>query len=316
MKTVTKEFNVIQDTVNIYTTKDASDEEALFIKGIANSGQEDRDGDVVTKEALESIAQQATNRNLHFEHGRRIKDIIGTITEASIVEAGVEIVARIRNRCSNFVQELLDDGIKLGFSIAGLVEYEENNFTNIISWDLTEVSLVAIPCDPNTMGTVTSKSFISALMSFKQASMEVEKMADEITIDDVTKLINEAVNEIREEFDGKLEEINTKISELEAAIAELQPAEPAGEEGGNEGEGEESLSLDEQLETMKKELHETIVKTVDDNLLEFVTKAFNKKEDSRQPSFKFVDTAKKDEDGEEKVLSSAEMADLIIKGQI
>lgn len=316
MKTVTKEFNVIQDTVNIYTTKDASDEEALFIKGIANSGQEDRDGDVVTKEALESIAQQATNRNLHFEHGRRIKDIIGTITEASIVEAGVEIVARIRNRCSNFVQELLDDGIKLGFSIAGLVEYEENNFTNIISWDLTEISLVAIPCDPNTMGTITSKSFTSALMSFKQASMEVEKMADEITIDDVTKLINEAVNEIREEFDGKLEEINTKISELEAAIDELQTAGPAGEEGGNEGEGEESLSLDEQLETMKKELQETIVKTVDDNLLEFVTKAFNKKEDSRQPSFKFVDTAKKDEDGEEKVLSSAEMADLIIKGQI
>ena len=311
MITKNKNFNIIQETVKVYTEKDEEGNDELYIKGIANSGLEDREGDVVTSEALSSIVEQATNCNLHFEHGRRIKDIVGTITEAMLVDEGVEIVARIRNRCKDFIGELLSDGIKLGFSIAGLVEYEENNFSNIVSWDLTEVSLVAIPCDPHTMGTVTSKSF-------KQAIMEVQKMAEEqISIEDVTKLINEAITEVKEDYDARFEAIDTRIAELEKAVEALQETEPAPQEGEGEGDEGAGKELELKLESLKKELEDFTVKTVDDNILEFVSKAFNRKEDMRQPTFKFVDQTKDVDDEEEKgVPTSAEMADLIIKGQI
>lgn len=328
----TKEFKIINpDSITVTKAVDTTDDEALYIKGIANSGLEDRAGDIVTQEALESIVEQAPHRNLHMEHSREIEDIIGTITEARMVPEGVEITARIRNRFKSMMQEFFDDGIKLALSIAGLVEYMENSTKSIVSWDLTEISLVAIPCDANTMETVVPKSLVEYM-----ENLEVKEMAEEtITVEQVTDMINDAVNAIKEEYEPSFEEINQKIVELETSIQAIEeklatPEEDEEEEVVEEEleesleESSEELSLPEEDDnsdelkaiTQKLEtLDKTIQETVENNLLEFFSKAVNNNTGARQPTFQYKEQAPEDE-AEEEILTSKQLAEKIIKGEI
>ena len=334
MKTTQKKFNIIDETTVLTKGLDDNDD-ALYIKGIANSGLEDRAGDIVTSKALESICEQAPSCNLHLEHARGVEDVIGTITEAEIVEQGVEITARIRNKFKAFVQELFDDGVKLGLSIAGLVEYEENNFKNIISWDLTEISLVAIPCDKNTLGTVVSKSFNEFIIN----NTEVKTMTDGVTIEDVTNLINEAINEIKEGYDEKFDEIEARFTELETIINELKDGDDGGSDGGDDegdkgvGEGDEGGNtggnggedggadgksmqdmMQKMMQEMQNNLQESINKGIEDNMLEFFSKAFNSQKDMN-PSFRFHEKNTTQEQ-EDKILTSKELSEKIIRGEI
>ena len=337
----TKEFKIINpDSITVTKAVDTTDDEALYIKGIANSGLEDRAGDIVTQEALESIVEQAPHRNLHMEHSREIEDIIGTITEARMVPEGVEITARIRNRFKSMMQEFFDDGIKLALSIAGLVEYMENSTKSIVSWDLTEISLVAIPCDANTMETVVPKSLVEYM-----ENLEVKEMAEEtITVEQVTDMINDAVNAIKEEYEPSFEEINQKIVELETSIQAIEeklatpeaaedeeeevveeeleesleeseelslPEEEVVEESLPEDDSDELKAITQKLETLDK----TIQETVENNLLEFFSKAVNNNTGARQPTFQYKEQAPQD-DEEEEILTSKQLAEKIIKGEI
>ena len=330
MNMVKKEFQIVNPDMVQAVYKSVGDEDdELYIKGIANSGLEDRVGDIVTEDALKSICEQATHCNLHLEHGRQIEDVIGTITEATLVEEGVQLVARIRNKFKQFMQELFDDGIKLGLSIAGLVEYEENNMSNIKAWDLTEVSLVAIPCDRNTMGTVTSKSITEQI----QKLLEADKMAEEITQETIVNLINEAIAEVQEDVDAKFEEVKTSITELEAKINELaaqeeetEEEEVVVEEGLEEGGEDKTLpeteteteakSFEEMLHTMQEDLKQEFNKSIEDNMLEFFSKAINLNPEARDPQFKSESHAPTEEATGEHIPTSKEVAEMIMKGEL
>jgi hypothetical protein len=330
MNMVKKEFQIVNPDMVQAVYKSVGDGDELYIKGIANSGLEDRVGDIVTEDALKSICEQATHCNLHLEHGRQIEDVIGTITEATLVEEGVQLVARIRNKFKQFMQELFDDGIKLGLSIAGLVEYEENNMSNIKAWDLTEVSLVAIPCDRNTMGTVTSKSITEQI----QKLLEADKMAEEITQETIVNLINEAIAQVQEDVDAKFEEVKTSITELEAKINELATQEEETEEEevveeGLESEGEdktlpeteietgtEAKSFEEMLHTMQEDLKQEFNKSIEDNMLEFFSKAINLNPEARDPQFRSESHAPTEEATGDHVPTSKEVAEMIMKGEI
>lgn len=271
MNVENKKFTIIspQHVLKVAPEERDSSDGALYIRGIANSGISDRVNDVVTREALESIAVQALNRNLHLEHGREIEDIIGTITGAVVTDEGLEVEARIRENHRGMVQALLDDQIKLGLSIAGYVSYEDTigEETNIVEWDLTEISLVAIPCDARTMGTVTSKSFASILAGLGVDSEDTvntfieddENMAEDvITRDEIIDLINTAFNEkqlefleqirkeLREEYDVALNALSERVDAIENKLEEEPVDKPATEEEVDEVEVvEESITAEE-----------------------------------------------------------------------
>lgn len=327
---ITKDFSLYNGEIQVLSKSLDDSDDALYIRGLINSGLEDREGDVVTSKALESIMEQATNCNLHFEHGRQIKDIIGTITEAHLVEAGVEITARIRNKCTSYMRELFDDGIKLGMSIAGLVEYEQNNLSEISEWDLTEVSLVAIPADKKTMGTVTTKSLKQIT---EEIIWEAKGMAEEITVESITSLINEALTEVKEDYDAKIEELAGKVDECQTEITALkeqlaadeeetatEEEEEVVEEGlseeGKNSDATETKSLEEKLEEMEKRLAEGIKLGIEDNLLEFFSKAMNTTPTARNPQFQFEDETKDLKESEDNVMSSKSLADKIVRGEI
>lgn len=285
---ITKEFNIVNDKI-----KSSTEEGTLIIEGIANTGERDLVGDVITSDALEQIAEQAPNRNLHLNHNPDLDGIIGVITSATVEDLGVRIKSKILDEYAQKIKSLLDAGVKLGLSIAGKAHYEENSWEQIESWDLTEISLTPLPCDQGTMGTVqVSKSFNDFLSTIQKNTIGGNKMADEtITAEAVTEMINAAFNEkeeelletVRKEFEEKFGELNTRIEALENA--EPKPTEPpvegegegkaedeeedkpkAGEDVKPEDEEEEDKADEDEEEEEEKKFQTAVNKAVDSKL--------------------------------------------------
>ena len=200
---------------NIQATSNEEDE-MLTIVGIANTGQRDLVGDVLTNEALQDICRQATKHNLHLDHDTSLDGVLGPIISAELTTEGVEIRANIVNtEYAKKIRELLSNGANLGMSVSGVTDTSTHNLT---SWDLTEISLTPLPCDQGTMGSVRiAKSFAEVV----KQTMETNTMAEEqITVEQVIELINEAFNERREEF---LEAIRQELkNEYDVVINELR----------------------------------------------------------------------------------------------
>lgn len=215
-------FNITDKSITSY-----EDKETLHIVGIANTGREDLYGDVLTRDALMNICEQAVNHNLHLDHDTSMEGLLGPITSARLVPEGVEIHAEIVNKeHANRIKTLLEAGVKLGMSVSGVATNTSIDKHTITEWDLTEISLTPLPCDQGTMGSVViAKSFAEVI---KKTITEEDKprtedkdMAEEVvTIEKVIELINDAFNERREEY---LETIREEIkTEYDAQLKEIQ----------------------------------------------------------------------------------------------
>ena len=258
------EFMIVDK--NIQATSNEEDE-MLTIVGIANTGQRDLVGDVLTNEALQDICRQATKHNLHLDHDTSLDGVLGPITSAELTNDGVEIRANIVNtEYAKKIRELLSNGANLGMSVSGVTDTTTHNLT---SWDLTEISLTPLPCDQGTMGSVRiAKSFAEVI----KQTMETNTMAEEqITVEQVIELINEAFNERREEFleairqelkneyDVVINELRERIESIEATateeVAEAEEEEVVDEEVAEEEEDvvEEGENFLEGIEEAKAE---------------------------------------------------------------
>ncbi len=269
------------------------DDGLLHIVGIANTGRKDLVGDVLTEEALCDICEQAINHNLHLDHDTSMEGLLGPITDAKLVEEGVEIHATIVNtEKAGYIKTLLENGVKLGLSVNGIATNTSTDKHTITEWDLTEISITPLPCDQGTMGSVCiAKSFAEVIQKNKE-TMEEKSMAEDLTIEKVIDIINEAFNERREEYletiredfkteyDAKIKELEERVDrltkELETRDAfvnipapeqkedEKDGAVEGAEEGKDativEGEGEvstEAKSVPEEIEETEGEVEAT-----------------------------------------------------------
>jgi hypothetical protein len=188
-------------------------DEVLHIRGLANTGTADIEGDILTREALIDICNQATQHNLHIDHDETIDGVLGPITRAELTPEGVEIDADIlEGKYTNRIRDLLEHGVRLGMSVRGLAERAGGNFVRVV---LTEISLTPLPADQSTLGSVVIvKSFgelARRVVGFDDENLEEENMADEVISKDVViELINTGFNERREEF---LETIRNELKE-------------------------------------------------------------------------------------------------------
>lgn len=327
-----KQFNIFQETIKSVTEENGD----LYITGIANTGNRDLVGDIVTDTALEEIAAQAVNRNLHFNHNGNYDDtlteltesIIGVITEAKVVPEGVEIKSKILPKHVEVIRYFLENEVKFGLSISGKAHYADNSFEEIESWDLTEISLVPIPCDQGTMGTVRiSKSF----NDFITYTLEDEKMAEEdvvyITQEQAEELINAAFNEKEEELleqvRGELKDeyetkINGLVEQVEALTTQVQ-ALTEGNEGEGEGEGagqegKPAKSGDKEDEEKSPEEEEEEEKRID-SLVEKKTEELLKQIFGKHsPNFNYKNEDKK-QIPEQKSFTPREIAEIITGGK-
>ena len=285
---------------NIQATSNEEDE-MLTIVGIANTGQRDLVGDVLTNEALQDICRQATKHNLHLDHDTSLDGVLGPITSAELTNDGVEIRANIVNtEYAKKIRELLSNGANLGMSVSGVTDTTTHNLT---SWDLTEISLTPLPCDQGTMGSVRiAKSFAEVV----KQTMETNTMAEEqITVEQVIELINEAFNERREEFLEAIRqelknEYDVVINELRERIESIEATAEASEE---EAEVEEEV-----VDEVVAEEEEDVVEE-GENFLEGIEQAKAEAEAEAQ-----VEPAEEEEeDDEEEVDVEKTITDIINK---
>lgn len=265
---IQKQFTIPCTTKSIQT-KDTEGNNTLYLTGIANTGMEDLVGDVVTQQALESIAEQIPLHNLHMDHNHDWDGIVGRMTEGWVADDGVHFKARILRERAGEIQSYLDQDVIMGASISGCCEYEENSLSDIVQWQLTEISLTPIPCDQATLGSVmVAKSFVDAVSGLKKIKNdEGDKMAEDnneaVTTEKVEEMINTAVNEIREDlaevvtqkvdekYDAKINELVSRIETLES---QLEDSTTEGEEGTTtEGEGESTPAINGEGKTDDEE---------------------------------------------------------------
>ncbi len=141
--------------------KSIGDDGTLYIEGLASTTNPDLDEDVMEDKAIDSMTEQAVDLTVFFNHN--YDNILGKIIEArKIIEDGISklwIKVAILNSKKEWLIELLDFPIELGFSIGGfLKEWNrgENWSFHIYDILLLEISLTPLPANQDTLGTVSA----------------------------------------------------------------------------------------------------------------------------------------------------------------
>jgi hypothetical protein len=140
-------------------TKDYKDDGRLYLRGVASTQDKDYDGDQMLPEAIESMKTQATEGELTgFEgHSYSLKDIFGKIEAVEESKDNFIPIFKVRKSKEADIKELIEDKIKLGLSIGGVVldSVTQKGVRLIKEVLLLEVSLTPIPANPFTLGTVS-----------------------------------------------------------------------------------------------------------------------------------------------------------------
>ena len=330
------QFTILQKDINCIEKSTEDNNTTLYITGIANSGKKDLVDDILTQEALEKITQQAPLHNLHLDHDKTIDGIIGTIESAQLLDEGVEIKASILPEYQDKIKHLLGNGVKLGLSVSGNCVRDSVDLDSIIDWELVEISLTPIPCDQNTMGTVTvSKSLADFIQTIHETNNDKKMnhksedtiMAEEITKEDIIELINTAFaekqeemletirNEIKDEFQVTIDEMVKRIEALESVSGQEGNGGEGGEgatggEGttGGEGAGEGGKNGEEDEEEDEEKLKSFI-----EGIVKSTVETMNKSQPSqKKPLFKYESGKnKKEEESENKSYSPEDLAKLL-----
>ncbi len=254
-------FELINKNIDATSTEDV-----LHIRGLANTGNTDVEGDTLSQEALLDICRQATEHNLHIDHDASIDGVLGPITRAELTPRGVEIDADIlEGKYTSRIRDLLEHGVRLGMSVRGLAERSKARGGDFVRVVLTEISLTPLPADQSTLGSVVIvKSFgelAERIVAFNDDLEEDDNMADDITKDVVVELINTGFNErrdefleivrneLKDEFGVVLAELKERVEKLESQLVDAPVVEePASEEPVEEPqEEEEAVVVEEEV---------------------------------------------------------------------
>ncbi|MBQ6220035.1 MAG: hypothetical protein IJH63_00305 [Methanobrevibacter sp.] len=199
----------------------------LTITGIASTTNKDLDGDIVTPEALKSLARQVIGLNLHLDHNHHYDGGIGVITDAELESNSLRITAKILPEYAKGIQERLELGMNFGFSIGGLPIVSSMNHNEINDFILLEMSLTLLPANWDTFGTVESKGVVKSkcltgACHYILKDIKKEKMVDNMEKDkpleispeikqELVDIVNEAVYNLKPQL---LEELKGDISTI------------------------------------------------------------------------------------------------------
>lgn len=242
----------------------------LTVTGIASTTNEDLDGEIVSPDALASLAKQVIGLNLHLDHDHSYKGGIGAITDASLEDSSLRITAVILPEYAEGILERLDLGMNFGFSIGGIPVIDSLNSRVINDFILLEVSLTLLPANWDTFGTVeVTKGLVESRcltgachyilkeksdnMSKKDANNPIE-VTDEVK-QELVNIVNEAVYNLKPQI---LDEIRGEIGTVvQDVVTEVLPQllPPEVKEAAIEDEEiiEEEAAEDEVIEELDAE---------------------------------------------------------------
>jgi len=166
-------------------------EETLFIEGYANTVSKDRAGDVIPAETWNkatALSNYRKNPIILAFHNHQMP--IGKTVEVRVTELGLWIKAEI-SKAAGGVYQLIKDGVLSTFSVGFMIRdanYEPKSDTYYITdVELTEVSVVSVPCNQDSTFSV-AKSLSSSEYSNLKTQILLDKgnnkMSQEFNLDD------------------------------------------------------------------------------------------------------------------------------------
>lgn len=213
--------------------KDATDTSHRIIKGYASTDALDREGQIVTKEAVSSALAEYLNVNPTLRADHRPPPIGKTIVAKSD-DKGLLIHARINKgyqAAEDAWSAILQDAYN-AFSIGGLVKEARREFdkelnhsvTKITKLMISEISVTDAPANPDCSFQVLHKSIEFQIA--KDMGIEVEKM------NDATIIKQEPTGEPTEEPEAPT--IEDRVAKIEQVLAQIveklqgegEPTEP------------------------------------------------------------------------------------------
>ena len=198
-----------------FKSLETEDSDDWIIEGYATTPDVDRDNEIIEEKAvIDALNRYLTNPIILYQHDHN--EPIGTVLSARYDSKGLKIRALI-SKTAHKVWTLIKEGILRAFSIAGLVIEtlwdKVKKLTRITVMDVTEVSIVSVPANPETLFSAVDK----AVKSFKR---DINMNDESEQIDQLEKQENEVLAYIKK--------LDDKITKLEEKIA--QPPEPKIEE--------------------------------------------------------------------------------------
>lgn len=132
----------------------------LIVTGWASTFQLDRQGDVMTRKALEeSVADYMKNPQLLYNHS--YTQPAGVVTSAEVSDKGLWIEARLTKPkepgMARHYFDLVKRGVMRALSVgAAFVRDARKRITRM---DLREISIASVPVNPGTLLQATGKAF-------------------------------------------------------------------------------------------------------------------------------------------------------------
>lgn len=234
----------------------------LIIEGFANTIVKDRAGDIIPASTWEkSGALQNYLKNpimlAYHDHSKPI----GTMIEHSVEPMGLRVRAKISKGAGDVYHLIKDDVLKtfsVGFMIKDANYDPENDTFYITDVELTEISVVSVPCNQDSTFSVSKglRDQARKQFSIKESEMSTKDNTNlaapsiEDRQDEINKAVELALKAQREADEKRAKEEARKAEEAAARKQELETA---------------AKGLRDELQTSLKESTEAFQKTVAEN---------------------------------------------------
>ena len=156
----------------------------ILLEGVASTTNKDLTGEIISPEALKSMAQQANHVNIHGDHNYGLNDVIGAVKEVTPGPDNFRVKFLVTKKHTPAVKDLLETGVNLGLSIGGFVHDYDHRTKTIKNIRLNEISLTPMPANMDTFGTVheqdglTKSTCLTGACHHIIKNLEVNKMTD------------------------------------------------------------------------------------------------------------------------------------------
>jgi len=210
---------------------------AVFLEGYANTkNQPDRYGDVPTvfkakRDYVYDLKEYLKNPVLLVDHVNAIDHVAGSMADIREDAKGLYFKAKFSTSDNPIVEharKIYTEGHAKGISIAGKFYYENPDAPNQLTLaEIYEISLVAVPADPDALAEAVSKALKSLSESKKDGdnTMEAKTQTPGTTPD-----INASLGELRKTLETRLDDCLTREKAeklVEDVVNRLHP-QPSG----------------------------------------------------------------------------------------
>ena len=239
----------------------ADDEsEDLVIEGYANTTNRDRAGDIIPTETWQksdALANYYKNPIVLAYHNH--SNPIGKTIETGITDMGLKIKARISKAAGN-VYQLIKDGVLSTFSVGFMIKdanYDPKSDTFYITdLELTEISVVAVPCNQDSTFSVAKSIDDNNFESFKQ-NFSIKKEKTNMDNFDLEKFKKDILGEVSTAAGQAATDAVKAQKDAERAEAEKAAKEKAAKEEAEKGiRSAASQEAQKLIDELKEKLNE------------------------------------------------------------